>query len=305
MKLPGLYSSFKILFTVGVFAVFALIVDWQEFIQRFKTVDPVWLLAGVGFMLGQSVLATVRWYLLINMLMRYHQFWHTVLIYHAAVFVNQVLPASVGGDVMRIAWLKESGVPGSVCATSVFFERLGMLGALTVAVLIAQGLLIEQSDVPGTFMLILPVVIVLVVVGTAVLIPLFERILLAMGRKKIAEWFASTLILIRGHIKDPRFLALSPALGVSGVLMFCGVLFSASLMVDVSIGPSEAITITLGGWGAREGAVASLFVMLGHTITEGVLVGFGVSFIVLLSSLPGGVALLVLNRNLKKLIIRP
>ncbi len=75
----------------------------------------------------QGVLAGIRWSLVVLALGLKLKMAKAISITFVSLFFNQFLPASVGGDLVRMWQSNKAGLPASTAITSVMLERIGSL----------------------------------------------------------------------------------------------------------------------------------------------------------------------------------
>ena len=131
--------ALKIVISAVLIYVITRMLDFRELGLVFGRAN--WLLVALGFLLFllAQILRTIRWHLLIVCQKPGVPFWATLNAMFVGLFLNLVLPAELGGDVVRGLWLDK--VVGSRSATfaSVLADRI--MGMLTMAVLAAAAII--------------------------------------------------------------------------------------------------------------------------------------------------------------------
>ena len=110
-------------------------IDWDGVLDTAKHANAYWLLAVFGFMHLARAFMVYKWLLLLRGVGVVVPFFAALQAYYIGSFWATFLPASVGGDVVRIAWLSNKVKGSARIASSVIIERLfGFLAGTTAAV---------------------------------------------------------------------------------------------------------------------------------------------------------------------------
>lgn len=140
------------LVTVGMVALLLVIVDLGEVYRTLRSVSPGPLVLAVAVMLADRVLMAGKWFPLLRIQLPEAGLGRAIRAYFAASFASLLLPASVGGDVLRAVGLGRGPKAVVEVSASVVIERvLGLVGTGVVALL---ALWVAWSvDVPMGFLL--------------------------------------------------------------------------------------------------------------------------------------------------------
>lgn len=108
--------------------------DWHLLGEHLANLNLGYLALSVGVYIVAQVLVAVRWWLLLRAQSIYIPVWMAVKLFFLGLFYGNVMPSSMGGDVLR-AWYVTKHTPKRLEAVlSVFVDRvLGLLGTLTIA----------------------------------------------------------------------------------------------------------------------------------------------------------------------------
>ena len=254
------------------------------------------LLAASFGLLVVVALNTVRWLLVARVLtldMPWLRAFQWVLIGH---FFNQVVPSSVGGDVVRgfVAGRGTGDLPSSI--VSIALDRL--VGLFALLALIAAGqLLIMRFDDSRLYEVALAVVGLGLCTLPGVLV--LDRI---FGRYFPVRIQRAALRLSR----DARELIARPALSIPALCVSfamqginlsliafianqlgANVTLSDALLVIPSVLLVASLPISLGGWGVRETGLAFGFTMIGQSPSIAVATSIIIGLANLISALPG------------------
>jgi uncharacterized membrane protein YbhN (UPF0104 family) len=223
--------------------------------------------------------------------------------YYLALFLNQVLPGGVLGDVSR-AWRHGRSGPErriGPAALAVILERTsGQVVMGGVALISVASLPLAFSTMSRTLSLTLTGA----GTGAAVLAAFVAlrrrprdgpwRTLSADAHRALFAKDALPVQLLSSTLIVATFLATyvvaARAVGVSTPLWTLLPLVAPVLL-------SMLIPVTVAGWGVREATAAALWGAAGLTVVDGVAISAAYGLLVLLSSLPGAVILMISGRD--------
>jgi glycosyltransferase 2 family protein len=260
-------------------------VSVREVLARASSGIPVYLVGALSLSLLMIVLVALRWRLLARWLGIGMSAGLAVRALFLAMFGGQLLPSSVGADVLR-GWLlarKTSGV--SRVVASLMADRLVALFAACLFLLLSDRAI--ARIVPSYAVFVAPAA----VLGSGVLLFAF----LAGLRR------TSAMREVRVQAK-PLLLALAIALAVQGAAVVAAALVATAYRLDgslslwISVIPLSvmlsAIPVSVNGWGVREGAIVVLASRLGVAPADALLVSVTLGVLNMVSSLPGAVVML-------------
>jgi glycosyltransferase 2 family protein len=230
--------------------------------------------------------------------------------YFAGQFVGNVLPSTVGGDVVRVSRAATTTGSGSVAFASVVLERL--TGFIVLPLLVFVGFLFRPSLLDNNHGWIA----LAIACGTLVLL---GGILLVVGHPRIAGRFAERENWMRFvgavHIGIDR-LRRQPrdVLGVLGAaivyqLSIVLAVYCASKALDISVpnaallafvpavAMAQTVPLSVSGFGVREGMLVLLLHPLGVSTSSAVALGLFWYGMLLVVSLLGAPAFAVGSRN--------
>ena len=296
----------KILLFVSKAAVTGLLiwlvfteVNVVELKQHFSSIKGITIVYVLTLLCAQSLLAGIRWRIVMALFDRVLSLALTVRIYFEGLFFNQALPSTVGGDGIRIYRVFKLGLPFGAAFNGVLLDRVAGFISLIILVVIAQPILFRKIQEPQA----------LIAFWLITAFGLFAIImLLAMGSlpSTLSRWRA-----IRGLVKlsfGARQLLKTPSrsIPVLGYSLIGHLLMvSAAFLIAVDIGinvsiidciiivPSvmlvATVPISIGGWGLREGAMVTAFGLLGAPAAEVAALSVAFGFCLIGVSLPGGI----------------
>ena len=100
----------KVIVSVGLIAFLMNQVDFKEIIIILKKVDMKMILFALLLLIIQIFIANLRWQVVLNSQKININFNKTLMFFWSGLFFNQVMPSSVGGDVIRGYYLKKCGI---------------------------------------------------------------------------------------------------------------------------------------------------------------------------------------------------
>jgi uncharacterized membrane protein YbhN (UPF0104 family) len=287
--------------------------DADQVIPELTTRTVLWLIAAAALTLVALVLSALRWQKVLDALDIHAGLRHLLSHYLAGQFVSNVLPTTIGGDVLRVTRLsRETGEsPGSFA--SVVLERL--TGWLVLPVISVAGFLLN----PGLrhlgnatrialglgFATLIALVVLLYVAANARLAGRYaaredwRRFLGAvhLGIDRLRRdpgsalmvlfvGFAYQFALVLAAVAAAQALGLGEAAGLTALIAF----FPAVAIAQV-------LPIGISGLGLREGAFALFLGPLGVATEEAIALGLLLYLLNLGVSLLGAPAFAVGGRS--------
>ena len=285
--------------SLGLLAGLAVWLDAGAVASRLASMRPSWVLAALALSVVQVAVLAWRWSFTARRLgvdLPWPVAWRE---YYLSIFLNQVLPGGVLGDVAR-AWRQARSqvrvqAPRGPAVRAVVFERLS-----------AQ---VVMTTVAGASLLFLPVTVVPgsrpAMVGAALLAGGLVVATIVWMRRQSSEWSLYGPVLAEvgaAHLAPAAFAAqLASALVVVATYLATYLLAARAVGVETPlpvllplVAPvlmSMLIPVTVAGWGLREGAAAVLWGAVGLTAADGVLVSVAYGLLVLAGSAPGALFL--------------
>jgi uncharacterized membrane protein YbhN (UPF0104 family) len=290
--------------------------DWSGLVPEWKPSTFAWLAIALVLTLVGVVLSAVRWRQVLHALDLHAPLPTLTNLYFAGQFVSNVLPTTIGGDVLRISRLaKRTGDAAPVFA-SVALERL--TGWLVLPVLTLVGLAVD-SELRGlgqatrlallaAAITLVGLVLILVAAGNSRLGGRFrgpagapengwrrfiDAIHFAVGRLRgrpgaaastIAAGFAYQFVLVVAAAAAARAMGID--VGFAALLAF----YPVVLMTQV-------LPIGIAGLGLRESAIVILLTPLGVPAEQALGLGLMLYLLNVAAGLAGGPAFAVGQRT--------
>jgi len=273
---------------------FALrLVDLAAVKERLVRVDPRWIALIFPLLLVQTGLLALRWQKIVAHCGASLSFPLAFRFSMIALFFNQTLPSSIGGDAMRV-WLVSKHANWRSAIYSVFLDRLICVVALAILVLVCLPWTLELVRNPiGRGALLL---IGLGCLGAgAAFVGLAWKRLRVLQHWPFTRHLAELAEVALAILRSPRSFA--PAFGISVLVHLLTALAAwcaaGSIGADVPllytiflVPPVILVTvvpISIAGWGVREGAMIAAFGYAGLPPGDGLIVSllFGAGYLVM------------------------
>jgi glycosyltransferase 2 family protein len=284
----------------GLLLYFALnLVNLGTVASRLSQIDLSWIALGLLLLAVQTFLLALRWGQIVAAcgatlpLARLFRF--SII----AMFFNQTLPSSVGGDAVRI-WLAGKQTNWRIAAYSVFLDRVVGVVALALLVVICLPWSLELVHNPVGRGALLVIGLGSIAAGIVFIGLAWERLRILQRWSPTRHLVASAEITVK-ILRSPR--ALVPILSLSVLVHLLTVLAAwcaaRSVGVNLSLAHSlilvlpviliTIIPISIAGWGVREGAMVAAFAYAGLPQSDGLIVSllFGAGYLLL--GAPGGI----------------
>lgn len=303
--------------TLAKLAVTALVLgllvagaDWTAIGGRLASADPLLLAAGFLVKATTLPLAALRWRAVGRAAGFTLARWQAFRLQMAGSFLGQVLPGSVGADLLRGWFTWRLGHPPGAVTLALLMDRLAALLGIVLIGLVGLPHLAAVA----------PPAVAWTVLGGAVAFAIGTLALLLAGavpRERLplpralrdgaagrALWGAvAQLRAMAGH--RAAWEALGHSVLVHLATVAATILFARALglplgwLDGLAVVPAAivaaALPVSLGGWGVREGAMVAGFVLLGFDGGAALLVSLMIGATLAVLSLPGGVFWLTLR----------
>lgn len=283
----------RILVTLSIFLLILRSINIQQIWVTLKQVKLDLLIVALVVQFGSTTVSAYRWQLIMNNLhfnQTFSFYWHS---YFKAMFFNQGLPTSIGGDAVRVLDMASQGFRKRDALYGIILDRVSGLAALMVLNLLAY--IFNPDLLPVQ---VYHVTLALVAIGTifVVLVASLKYFLWLDNYPQLAIAKAVSARLHQAFLFNRVLLLVSSLLiPLLAMLVFFIIGWALNLRYDlvtyfVIVPPAIYLTIipiSLAGWGVREGALVGLFSLIGADkptiLTMSIIYGFTLIII----SLPG------------------
>lgn len=280
------------------------LVDIQQTWKILKGTDPRWLALAFIVVQVQVLLSAIRWCITANRLDQRLGLQRAISEYYLATLANLSLPGGIGGDAARV-YRNRVGGSWQSSMMSVTIERMSGQLVLFVVTLVGWLLwpLVFEQAVPKHLPQVLGIFLLLCVMLAAI-VALFGRLSLSV-RRFILELSPA---LKRVWLVDRQWLlqsVLSVAIVASYVVVFaiCALSIAEPLPLAAlfTVVPvvllSMVIPLSVGGWGIRELAAASLWPVVGLTAEAGIASSIVYGLVSMVSVIPGALLYLLMKKQ--------
>ena len=264
----------KIFISTAILTTLFALADMTKMLSVMMDINPLVLLFSVFLCFSQMILAGVRWHIVGIRTGDFFNFFTTMKINAAAMFSNQILPTSIGGDLVKTALARQGGLALGRAIRTVLLDRI--TGLISLIFLIAATCFFAENYVPkdwglnGSQFIIMAILIVL-------LFTLYNGVKIAKlcQKSKYLKWSIKFLndagALFRSGWTAVYTVSISIIIHSMGAL--CVWVLALELGLNINyiivlaflpiISLAQLIPISIAGWGVREGAVVSLFTLMG------------------------------------------
>lgn len=289
----------KVAVSAGLIWLLFRDVDLDAALRRVATAETLPLALGIAVILVQVLVVAWRWRLVLTGIGASLPFGQVFRFFYISAFFNQALPASVGGDAVRVYKAYKAGLSLGAAFNSAMLDRVAALVAVVVMMGATLPLLFQRIDDPSA-RLGLGVMVALALTAVALLMVL-DRLPSGLYRWRMLNalavlagdarrtflslahtpWVLAASIL--GHVMlSVGVWALAMSLGISVGVIDCILLFPPVILIS-------SLPVSIAGWGVREGAMVAAFGFVGVAPDAALVLSilFGLSLIAV--NLPGGV----------------
>ena len=294
-----LIVAFKLSVSVSLIAYLLYRVDYDQFANRVRTLSVPVTLAAIGVLALYTVIAGLRWLAVLHVLNCRLSYSAAIRIAFVGSFFNQLLPATIGADAIRVWELYRIGVAVGKAVRSVIFERAFYVFVVSMSAA-AGASLWNDGALPGgmtnSLWMLTAGGAAIGALGFLMRSPMPLRFLLPAMQVESNHWFSDWRSLLgSGHYSTVLFLGsmlglvtlalavliLSSALGIHLSVKDCAALLPTVLL-------ASALPISIAGWGVREVAMVTVFGYAGMSQVDALALSISLAIASALSSLPGG-----------------
>lgn len=268
-------------------------INLSQVLNVLKQTRLDYLVAALLLQFSSTAVSAYRWQLIMQNLQFGQNFAFYWRSYFKGIFFNQGLPTSIGGDAVRMLDVAKLGFRKRDALYGVMVDRIIGLGALLsltlLAYLLSPNLLPKQVHRPILMIISLGATgffgIFIINYFTwlnrfpklTVINTISQRLHQALSFRRILLVIASLLIPFLALL---GFFATGWALGLEYSLMTYFALVPPALLLTV-------VPISVAGWGVREGALVSLFSLIGADKTAVLMMSLLYGITLIIVSLPG------------------
>lgn len=297
----------KIAITLGLIAYIFTKVDIAGVRQNLATANYALVALALVFYLIAITINGIKWQVLLRAIDVYVPFAAVLRFMFVGFFFNNVLPANIGGDVMRGYGLARYTDRTAEAAVSVLVDRLvGLLAYMSAAAVTAIVVVrsMHHAELQWLFNVAL---VALAIIAVTLAVMFSRRLRLLLGRlfeigplRRLQPLYTGVSDALDAYRFRYRSLLLAFAWGLAGLMaanVVNWLLFQATggrvpfvdvMLFNPLIALALLIPISVGGHGVIQNAYPELYGLLGVPQTQATAVSFLMSLVIILGSLPGG-----------------
>ena len=279
LKVDMARSTIKAAVSIALLACLLYLTDVHDMLSRLKVLSPAFVLFAWAYYAFCQGLSAYRWQLFLSVKDIRVPLKTLFNLYMIGMFLNNVIPGAVGGDVFKAYGLYQRTQRGDYAVTSVFLERfagLVGLGAISIAALVFSFNRVHSPMVLAAVWgaaLFLVAVITVIWSSTVfrVMGGLVDRVLPKAAGEKVKALYEAM------HSYKKHKQVLLAAFGISVVIQTLFAVYYSLTAQALGIGISvyyfllflpivalvSMLPISIGGLGVREAAMVALFSQVG------------------------------------------
>jgi hypothetical protein len=282
----------RLLGTAIAFGVVAFLVwqNWADFIAALRSLPMPYLLAAFGLAMVSRLSVSLRWYVLLRAVNPDVRIGEIIKLSFVGLFSSNVLPSTIGGDVVRLAGGVQAGLDSALVTASLVMDRL--VGLSTMATFLPFGL----WRIAGQDARTMSGPDALAAVGLGGFVGKLWR--------KLRAFLIKTFDSLRQWFKHPA------GLGIAALLSYVHMACTFSMVFLILMGLSDPVSwwtagglwvliyfitlipVSINGLGLQEASLSLLFSTLGGVSESNSLVlALLMRVIFIVASLPGAVFL--------------
>ena len=278
-----------------------------------KNANPLFLLVTVVIFLCLILISVWRWKIILDARNLRFSFGYLIKVYFACWFFNNILPTSIGGDVIRVIYtIKDNNKTGAFSAT--FVDRMiGFVGVFLIALIASLFILLTRHQTRFLAFNIL---------GLTILVAIILMLFSDKAHRFFSGIFRRIKIFRLGDIIDRAYGAVK-TYREKKVALFASLMLSLLLQADLSltwfftgyaigsrisatyyflfipiVGLLTMIPLTIGGLGIRENSFVAFFTAAGLLEkVQATSISLLYLLINLFFALIGGIMFLFLKKN--------
>jgi uncharacterized membrane protein YbhN (UPF0104 family) len=286
--------------------------DWQGIVPEWHATTVLWLAGAALLTVFSIVLSAVRWQQVLHAMGLHGRLRALVPLYFAGQFVSNVLPTTIGGDVLRVSRLSRENGDTPDTFASVVLERL--TGWLVLPLITFFGLVINpELRELGRATSLAVIIAVATLSGLIIVLVLADHPSLG-GRFRTKQGWSRFIGAVHLGVDKLRRRPRAAVSVIGAGLLYQFVLCLAALMAAEAVGLTDlgltpllaffpavliaqVLPIGISGIGVREGAFVIFLTPLGVPAEQAVALGLLLYLLNLVASLLGAPAFAVGGRR--------
>jgi glycosyltransferase 2 family protein len=289
----------KVVVSLGLITFLVNQVDFYKIVNILKNADITMVIYAIILLTFQVFIANIRWQFVLKSQKIMLDYKDILQILWSGLFFNQAMPSSVGGDVIRVYYLKKQGMTLSNATLGVLMDRLFGIVGLVILVIVPLPLIFELINDSiaraGVLIIALGTSFALILVfftdklpGDFVHLKIIRwfYLLSKSGRSCIFESYNGVIVIIVSiliHLISVTAV-MTMAIGLGINVEWSGFLLIIPLVILIMVLP-----ISIAGWGVREGVMVVGFGYLGVVPEKALALSILYGLLMLVVAVPGGI----------------
>lgn len=292
----------KLAVSVGTLAFVLNAVPLSEVGGVLKAAAPGWLLAALLIFTATQVVSALRFAYIARELGADLPFKRSMRLHYIGLWLNQVLPTGLGGDVVKAAMLRHDIGLGTAVRVAILDRLSGLMVLLLHAAVLLPVYLIRFPDAFALHAVCFLSVAGLVLLAVALLLAPFAKSRWGHlpGVSQMLTFVGDISCLLRGASLRRQALT-SLAVHLNGMVAYA--LIGRALDVDIAaldyalLSPMVFLValmpVSFAGWGLRELGAVWLFALAGVASAPALAMSIAFGVLLLVASAPGLMLMLV------------
>lgn len=297
-------SILKIIVSLGLLALLATKLDWQQVLERAAQLRWWALPLAAAIQTLVWAVANTRWWLLIRVHALGHGYGDLIRPTYIGAFFNNLLPSSTGGDLFRMYHIYRQGHGAAAAVSPIVTERaVGLICMVALATVTIFRFSHDTSFFRALrallFWLLCGGLTGIAVVSFPASYYFFHGVLARWDRFKPVSALLHITEAIHRYLNRPGLLASLILISLGLQIMEIVIFLILGYGVGASLAPAQylfivpvvlvaaSIPVTVGGLGVREATAITLFTSAGMSQENAAAVALLFIPVLLLSGAPG------------------
>jgi glycosyltransferase 2 family protein len=305
--MKNIFFILKVAVTLGVVAWLFTQIDSLHFSTLLGKANLSILLAGTALTALLPILGAVRWFFILRYMGMGFELRQIIYWTYIATFFNQLLPATVGGDGLRVYFASRNGASLKRLLYSVVLDRVAMFISLAILLVIFAPWFISQLT--NVSLMGIQALLGCAVVVALILLMTADQLPIKLSKFPPIKWLGELS-------QDARLLLLT----INSCLVITALSFTSLLIIMISmwlfvvsfgavnttafeflplmppVVAASTLPISFGGWGTREIAMVSVCASIGISAEVAILSSVWLGIASILTNLPGAALHLMGNK---------
>jgi hypothetical protein len=285
----------KLTVTLGLLWWLLSSVDSAGIADRIAEIGPLSLIVAL-MLLGTHLPAlAARWGVICHAIGYPLRMGSLFRLSYVGVFFNQVLPAPIGGDAMRIWGAHQAGQPVGKATAGVVLERLWGLGTLVLFAAPLWPFLLDE----GAPRIALSIASTLAAIAGTIGVLWIQRRAPAVLAQRVPSAIGVFLEDARATAWPPDRVLLLLLWSASGHIAAIACVAALAAAMGIAVGPLQilivvpivllaaVVPLSFAGWGVREGAMVAALAQFDVPAADALALSISFGLVLLALSLPG------------------